>query len=269
MMRCVDVLTCLTVALAAWPAPGRAVDIPVDLELVLAVDVSGSMDISEQELQRQGYMEALVHPDVLGAIASGIHARIAVAYVEWAGVTEPELVVPWTLIEGDASARRFVDVLAEAPLARIRGTSISQALLFSTPLFDANGFEGWRKVIDVSGDGPNNMGPPVEPAREAALDRGIIINGLPIMLNPSRGFASISNLDIYYEDCVVGGPGSFVLPVRERDQFATAVRQKLLLEIAGAAPRLVPTGGGARRPARVDCMVGEAQRRLWDWEYGR
>lgn len=244
----------------------HAADMPVDLELVLAVDVSGSMDAEEQQLQRSGYIAAVTHPSVLGAIRAGAYSRIALAYVEWAGPGAQLVTVPWSLIEDGASAGRFAAGLAAAPAARIRGTSISGGLMFAARLFADNGYEGFRRVIDVSGDGPNNMGLPVVPTRDAVLAQGMVINGLPIMLRPSGyGFGSIANLDVYYQDCVIGGPGSFVIPVTDPDQFAEAIRQKLVLEIAGDPPPLRLAQGGERTP-RVDCMIGERQRRSWDYE---
>jgi Protein of unknown function (DUF1194) len=246
--------------------PSKAVaETPVDVELVLAVDVSGSMDMDEQELQRAGYLEAIVHPEVLEAIRLGVYGRIAVTYMEWAGAQPPSVVVPWAVIEDLPTARSFADALSEAPIVRIRGTSISLALGVATTLFDDNDYQGIRRVIDVSGDGPNNMGAPVEPMRDAALEQGIIINGLPIMVKQDRGgFSSIPNLDVYFAECVIGGPGSFVLPVTEREQLAEAIRQKLMLDIAGLPPRAIRAMQPAQAAPLIDCMVGERLRRGWD-----
>jgi hypothetical protein len=251
-------------ALAALPAGGPAwSQTPVDVELVLAVDVSQSMDHGEHELQRQGYVEALLHPEVLSAIRSGIYGRVAIAYVEWGGIQT--VMTPWTLIEDAAGARRFAEALAEEPIRTIHGTSISGALSFSASLFEDNRYEGFRQVIDVSGDGPNSAGGPVVPARDAVLEQGFIVNGLPIMLRePSYTFYSIPDLDLYYADCVIGGPGSFVLPVDDPSQLADAIRQKLVLEIANALPRLTPVV--EPRPApRIDCMIGEKLRGRWQY----
>jgi hypothetical protein len=234
--------------------------VPVDLELVLAVDVSGSMDLEEHRIQRAGYVAALTSPEVLAAIRTGIYGRVAVAYVEWAGPGAQALTVPWRVVDGEASARALAAELAAAPFARFRGTSISAGLAFAAAQFDGNGIEGLRRVIDISGDGPNNMGPPVEPARDAAVGRGIVVNGLPIVVRPSP---SGVGLEPYYEDCVIGGPGSFVLPVDDPARLADAIRQKLVLEIAGLPPRLVPAGGGRPRPRTTDCMVGERMRQMW------
>ncbi len=241
----------------------RAQAIPVDLELVLAVDVSRSMDLDEQELQRRGYLEAITAPEVIHAIRAGGFGRIAVTYVEWSGPSWQQVVVPWRLIDGPQSAQAFAAELAEAPLSRERWTSISAALLFAADLFDKSPYQGLRRVIDVSGDGPNNAGPMIEPVRDAVLARGIVINGLPIMLkDPHPGFGSIPDLDIYYEDCVTGGPGSFVIPVREKEQFVPAIRQKLWLEVAGRTAEVIPAA--ARAPEkRIDCLIGEKIRMQW------
>ena len=252
-------------ALAGGHGPAAA-ETPVDLELVLAVDVSGSMDEDEQALQREGYVAAVTHPEVLAAIRSGPYQRVALAYVEWAGPSAQAVTVPWTLVEDSASAQAFATALAEAPAAHVRGTSISGALLFSAPLFDGNGFEGTRRAIDVSGDGPNNAGAPVVPARDAALARGLTINGLPIALKVA-GAWSLAGPDLaaYYRDCVIGGPGAFVLPVSEPEQLAEAIRQKLILEIAGLPPpRAIPAAATAA--ATTDCLIGERLRRTWERE---
>ncbi|HEX2526542.1 MAG TPA: DUF1194 domain-containing protein [Geminicoccus sp.] len=249
----------LSAALAVLPA--KAEDVPVDLELILAVDVSGSMDYEEQRLQRAGYLDALAHEQVLNAILSGPNQRIALTYVEWAGVAAQSVAVPWRLIDGPAAAEQFAAELAKAPFSRIRHTSISAALLFTSGLFAANGFSADRQVIDISGDGPNNAGPPVLPVRDELADQGIIVNGLPIMLKDSNlntvtGF----DLDVYYEDCVITGPGAFVVPVETLENFGEAIRQKLTLEIAANQPKLYRA---AARASRIDCGIGERLRQNW------
>jgi hypothetical protein len=256
--------TILSILWAAVPL-ARAADIPVDLELILAVDVSRSMDTDEQQLQRDGYVAALTDPQVVEAITQGRRGRIALSYVEWAGPETQYKVVDWRVIDGPASARAFAGVLARAPIQHFRGTSISNSLAFLAPQFDNNGYEATRRVIDVSGDGPNNMGIPVELARAAAVDNGITINGLPIMIKRPEGFAAIPNLDVYYEDCVIGGFGAFTVVVHSADQFAEAIRRKLVLEIAGNAPdqprviRAAATASGKR----IDCLIGEKLREQW------
>ncbi len=230
--------------------------IPVDTELVIAVDVSNSMDPEEQELQREGYIAGLTSREFLTALRDGTHGKVAVAYFEWAGLYDQKIVMPWRVIDGPESADAVASEIARAPYRRAPRTSIFGALQFAKPLFDASGYGGLRRVIDVSGDGVNNMGPPVTMMRDEVLSAGITINGLPIMLKRGVGYGmwemQFENLDVYYEDCVVGGPGSFVIPIKERSQFKEATRQKLVLEIAGRTPerRVIPAQ--ARTP-RVFC----------------
>ncbi len=246
--------------MAGAAAPARSADLPVDLELVLAVDVSGSMDIREQRLQRAGYVAALTDPSVLRAIAGGNYRRIAITYVEWAGAAIQYVAVPWRLIDGEPAARNFANSVASIEYNVYRGTSVSGALAFSSGLFAGNGFEGMRRVIDISGDGPNNQGNAVAPIREAIIDNGIVINGLPLLLDPSQVNAATGNgLDAYYEDCVIGGPGSFMIAVTDVKQFAEAIRQKLILEIAGLEPTIKPVSQRDNR-RRVNCMLTEFQR---------
>ncbi len=238
--------------LAAQPA-----EMPVDVELVIAVDVSLSMDTAEQTLQRQGYVRAFLDPKVLGAIASGLQGRIAVAFVEWAGVTSQRVLVDWTLVDGEAAAAALSARLAALPLDRRRRTSISGAIDYAAALFDDNGYRGLKRVIDVSGDGPNNQGDLVTAARDRAVGRGIVINGLPFVGSSNGSFSmwDIPDLDLYYADCVVGGPGSFSLPVHDASEFASAIRQKLVLEIAGPLPPRL-----TEAEPRVPCDIGE---RIW------
>lgn len=237
----------------------------VDVELVLAVDVSYSMDPDEQALQREGYIQGLTSPEFLNALQQGMHGKIAVTYFEWAGAADQKIVVPWRLIDGPASAQAFAEEIAQAPYRRAYRTSISGALHFALPLFDGSGYRGLRRVIDVSGDGVNNQGAPVTIARDEVLEHGITINGLPILLNrPSAATMDIENLDVYYEDCVIGGPGAFVIPINERSQFREATRTKLVQEIAGrgTAPQVIPAA--ADKP-RISCMIGE---RMWQERWG-
>ena len=237
-------------------------DDQVDVELVLAVDVSRSMDREEFILQRAGYVEALLHPDFIRAVQMGQLGRIAVTYFEWAGAISNDSVVAWQVIDGPESAATFADMLAARDFDGKRGTSISGALTYGAALFGGNGYEGWRKVIDISGDGPNNVGTPVTLARDEADAQGIVVNGLPILVRPSRTF---EHLDRYYAECVTGGPGSFVLPIYHSAEFATAIRRKLILEVSGAEPdpRIVKVQTGAS----VDCTVGERDRRFYSDPY--
>ena len=173
--------------------------------------------------------------------------------------------MPWRLIEGPESADAFASEIARAPYRRASRTSISGALNFAVPLFDTSGFRGLRRVIDVSGDGANNSGPPVTIARDDALATGLTINGLPIMLKrPSAFTMDIENLDVYYEDCVIGGPGAFVIPIREREQFKEATRTKLVLEIANRAVDAQVIAAQVRKP-RVSCTIGE---QMWRERWG-
>jgi hypothetical protein len=218
--------------LSAVPA---AAAVQVDLELVLAIDISGSIDPEEAKLQREGYVGAFSHPEVIGAITGGYHGRIAVAYFEWASAWDQRLVMDWRLIDGAASAQEVADLLAEAPVQIGQRTSISAAINYALPMFQRSGFEPERRVIDISGDGPNNDGEAVWVARDRAGAAGIVINGLPIINDrPNRwGFPTSPDLDRYYEGCVITGPGAFVVVAEDFSKFGEAVRRKLLLEIAG------------------------------------
>jgi Protein of unknown function (DUF1194) len=237
-------------------ADKRSNAMPVDVELVIAVDVSNSMDPEEQELQRDGYVMALTSPEFLQALRSGAHGKVAITYFEWAGQFDQTILMPWRLIDGPEAADAVAREIARGPFRRAPRTSIYGALQFAKPLFDASGYRGFRQVIDVSGDGVNNMGPPVTQMRDDVLAAGITINGLPIMLRRQSGYGmwgmAFENLDIYYEDCVIGGPGSFVIAIKERDQFKEATRNKLVQEVAGTMPqgRVVPAQG--KKP-RVYC----------------
>lgn len=237
----------------------------VDVQLVLAVDISYSMDLEELALQREGYIAALTSREFMQAIRQGMHGRVAVLYFEWAGVEIQHIVVPWRLIDGPESADAFAAEIARAPVRRASRTSISGALAFAMPLFEGGGYKGLRRVIDVSGDGVNNNGPPVMLVRDEVLAKGITINGLPIMLKrPNRGTMDIENLDVYYEDCVIGGPGAFVVPVRAREDFRAAIRTKLVLEIAGRTPLPRFMHASAAKP-RISCTIGE---QMWQQRWG-
>ncbi len=250
---------------------------PVDLALLVAVDVSDSIDRREARLQRDGYIAALKDPAVLAAIRSGGQRRIALSYVEWAGFGHYKVVVDWRLVGGAADAQAFAAALARAPVGSRRRTSISDAILKSMNHLANNPHPAARRIIDISGDGPNNHGPLVTIARDRAVAAGITINGLPIRPNPSETetHGAILDIDLYYQDCVVGGPGAFVVLANGFDDFAEAVRRKFILEIAGGPPRLRPdlaavsgAGGGwgnvrmlaAAATERPSCNIGE-----WLW----
>jgi Protein of unknown function (DUF1194) len=242
----------LLMALAFLQDRGEAAE--VDLALVLAVDVSNSMDPDEQELQRQGFVEAFRSPLVHDAVRKGVLGRVAVTYMEWAGSTVQHVVVPWTEIEAAEDALGFADQLARAPIRRAPRTSISGGIDFSVRLLAQRQGEALRQVIDVSGDGANNQGRPVAQARDEAVAKGITINGLPLLLKRQSSSWDVENLDEHYRDCVIGGSGAFLIPVRERAQFAAAIRTKIVREIAGREPGLpiVPAQAQA-----ASCQAGE------------
>jgi Protein of unknown function (DUF1194) len=207
----------------------------VDLELVLLADATGSIDDDEIRLQRQGYAAAMVDPQVLWAIDNGgAEGRIAVAYVEWAAVGAQDLVVDWMVVEDEASARAFGARLMAAPRRAYGSNAIGAALLKGLDLIAENRFEGWRKVIDLSGDSSwNPMGPTIAHARDAVLGAGVVINGLAILCRPPcSGRPRVEDLEAEYTEQIIGGPGAFVVTADGRESFAQAVRRKLILEIA-------------------------------------
>jgi hypothetical protein len=237
----------------------------VDVELIIAVDVSYSMDMDELAVQREGYAQAIVSKEFLQALKTGPTGKIAVTYFEWAAVNDQKIIIPWRVIDGPETADAVADEIMKTPIRRASRTSISGAIYFAMPLFDANPYRGLRRVIDISGDGANNNGSPVTIARDTALAKGITINGLPIMVKePSYSTMDIDNLDFYYEDCVIGGPGSFVVSIKDRDKFKEAIRSKLILEVAGRMPerRIVPA---AEKEPRVPCLIGE---KIWQDRWG-
>ncbi|MDW4497508.1 DUF1194 domain-containing protein [Sulfitobacter sp. D35] len=243
-------------ALLLFPLTVAAETTEVDVELFLAVDVSRSMSAVELEIQRRGYAAALVSDEVISAVEGGLLGRIAITYVEWAGEGSQTVVVPWTVL---ASLEDAVGV-ANAITARfnngMRRTSISGALDYAARDIRENAYDGLRRVIDVSGDGPNNQGGPVLASRDAALAEGLVINGLPLMTSDAFSeIWGIPDLDAYYRNCVIGGPGAFVIPVLNWDQFAEAVKRKLVLEIASVPPEAVPVQYRADEP--YDCLIGE------------
>jgi hypothetical protein len=233
------------------PAP-----VDVDVVLVLAADVSQSMDDGEQKIQRAGYVEALTSKEVMQAIRMGTHGRIAVTYVEWGSEDAQLVIAPWMVVDGEDTAKAFAAQIAEAPIRNLYRTSISRALEFAVNLIETSGFEPIRKVIDISGDGPNNQGPTLAVAREAAIAKGITINGLPLIIGDSTiGWQQNVTLDRYYEDCVIGGTGAFFVPVEGMQNFAKALKLKLVLEIAGlmTEPTVQPAAGWTP----VDCKAYE------------
>lgn len=217
---------------AAFAQPTHAAE-PVDVLLVLAVDVSRSVDPDEARLQREGYRSAVADPAVVAAIRAGMLGAIGLAYVEWAGAEYQRTVLPWTRIASQGEASAWAERLAEAPRASLSWTSISGALTYSRQVLAEAPFEGTRRVIDVSGDGVNNSGTPVEEARDRVVAEGIVINGLPIVNDrPTFGRRLPVPLDEYYRDSVVGGPGAFVIVAENFASFGQAVKRKLIREIA-------------------------------------
>jgi hypothetical protein len=231
----------------------------VNVELVIAVDVSYSMDMDELAVQREGYAQAIVSKDFLQALRESAGGKVAVTYFEWSMAGDEKVIIPWRVIDGPESADAVAAEIMKTPVRRGSSTSISGAINFAAKLFEQNPYRGLRRVIDISGDGPNNDGAPVTGARDAALAKGIIINGLPIMVKePSYATTDIANLDLYYEDCVIGGPGAFIVTIRDREKFRQAIRTKLVLEVAGLTPgrRIVPAAG---KQPRVPCLIGETK----------
>lgn len=236
-------LFALFLAIYAMPAQteGR-----VDLALVLASDISFSVGPYELDLQRRGYVNALGSPRVISAITSGRHGQIAIAYLEWGDAKTQRLILPWTIIDGPQAARAAADALQTAPLRRSGETSISQALIAATALFSsAPPASHW--VIDISADGYNTTGAPVTKARDQALWHGITINGLPISTDEAP------KLTDYFRDCVIGGPGAFLVAIDNPADFARALEQKLMLEIASPNAPLYRTFAANS----IDCQIGE------------
>ena len=211
----------------ALPGPGRAQDIPVDLEVVLAVDSSSSVNAEEFNLQLQGYADAFLNPAVIKSIRNGDHGAIAATLVIWAGDGGVRQIAEWMLIDDLESAARFAKKFRKTPRYMLMdGTSISTAIIESVSLFNDNGFAGVRRVIDISGDGTNNVGRPVPIARDAAIEAGITINGLTIL-------NEFPELDTYFSRFVVGGPGAFIVTADSFSTFSAAILNKLTREIAG------------------------------------
>jgi len=277
-MRCISIVAAVIAGILgsdhiSAAAPGQRPEIAdkqtassVDVELVIAVDVSYSMDLDELAVQREGYARAIVSKEFLQALRIGPNSKISVTYFEWSASSDQKIIIPWRVIDGPETADAVADEIMNAPVRRGSRTSISGAISFAIPLFDEDPYRGLRRVIDISGDGPNNNGAPVTPVRDVALAKGIVINGLPIMIKePSYSTMDIDNLDWYYEDCVIGGPGAFVLPIKDRENFKEAIRTKLIREVAGRTPER-PVRPASDKEPRVSCTIGE---RLWQDRWGR
>lgn len=262
---------CCASVLAAPPSLARDGAMEVDAELVLAVDISYSMDRNEQVLQREGYIRALTSPEFLTALKANAIGKIGVAYMQWASYTDQDVLVGWSVIDGPQSASDFASKLHEAPYRRAQRTSISGAIDAGVKLLEQNGFKSSRLILDISGDGPNNNGRFVTQAREEALAKGITINGLPLVgIREYIGPADIKDLDIYYEDCVIGGPEAFSVSVHDTKSFVDATRSKLIREIAAAPAGRGLHGDAAGRPKlrlvqehepRISCTIGESMSR--------
>jgi hypothetical protein len=277
MRWCVSIGAALTAAalvggdVASVAAPNTAQfaqkgEMQVDVELVLAVDVSYSMDLEELAIQREGYAQAVVSPDFLNALKAGPHGKVAITYYEWAAAHDQKTIIPWRIIDGPESADAVAAEIMKAPLRRASRTSISGAINFGMQVLSESPYKGLRRVIDISGDGPNNNGEPVLIARDAALEKGITINGLPVMVKQaSYATMDIEKLDLYFEECVIGGAGAFVVPIKDRTKFKEAIRTKLVLEVAGLQPvgRVIPA---QTREERISCTIGE---QLWRERWGR
>jgi hypothetical protein len=259
--------TAFAIVLLAMPASAAE---RVDLELVLATDTSRSIDESEARLQREGVAAALRHPDIIQAIQSGYHKKIAAAYIDYSSANFNEIIVDWRIIRDLESAAAFARALTETPLTFGRRTSISDGLEMAASMIENNKYLGTRRVIDVAGDGPNNHGRLVADVRDDIINKGISINGLPIINDGDEGFASqfsIKDLDDYYRGCVIGGRGAFIVVAKDFPDFARAIRRKLIFEIAfgGNAPKLLHRVQGGRRAFggyvyKPGCDIGE---RLW------
>ncbi|MCV2863808.1 DUF1194 domain-containing protein [Albidovulum sediminicola] len=253
-MRLAALLSAAFLSLPTAAAPAEE----VDLELLLMVDVSRSMSAEELEIQRQGYARALTGDAVAAALGRTLTGRIALAYVEWAGEYRQSIRHDWALIEDRDDLEAFAATLLQGRSVTQSRTSIASALRFGAFLIGANEFAGLRRVIDISGDGPNNQGGLVTEARDEVLAEGITINGLPLMTHDDYGARwRLEDLDIYYSRCVVGGPGAFVVPVTDWRDFSDAVTRKLVLEIAGAP---VERLHAAQADAPYDCQIGE---KMW------
>jgi len=239
MLRGAALTALIIVGLGAAASAARG-DEAVDAAIVLAADVSRSIDDEEFDLQRRGYAAAIVSDKLMEAIRSGPHGAIALAYVEWAGEGEQTIVVDWTVVRNPADAQKFAASLTSSPRSFLGRTAIGSALDFAMGLFGEASLRTDRKVIDVSGDGTSNQGRPVGEARDAAIAAGAVVNGLAIFnrraaaeggylalhTNPPGGLAK------YYRDNVVGGPGAFVLPIDDFGNFGDAMIRKLTAEIA-------------------------------------
>jgi len=253
----VTVISLAIAAIGLLPGAVRAAE-AVDVALVLAADVSRSINDEEFDLQRRGYAAAITSPRLLDAIHSGAHGAIAVSFVEWAGEAEQKTVIDWAVIRDETAARKFAATLLAVPRSYTGRTAIGSGIDFAAGLLGESGFEADRHLIDVSGDGTNNQGRPVTDARDAAVKAGIVINGLAIFNRRAAaqgGFLALhtnppGGILKYYQDNVIGGPGSFALSIDDFNSFGEAMLRKLVSEIAAATPRNADDGDFTRRLLR-------------------
>jgi len=251
-----------TIIWSAYVNTSSADLLKVDLEIVLAVDTSSSMDLDEQLLQRDGYIAAFRSKEVIRTILSGRFKSIAVTYVEWAGEAHHRIIIPWMLIDSEVAALEFAKLLSGHTPLRSNRTSISQALYFARDQLLNNGFFGDRLIVDISGDGPNNQGAPVDQARNHLVQTGITINGLPILAKPTYIGFGIDHLDEFYRKCVIGGIGSFMIPVYDWNEFGDAIHRKLVLELSSITPTTIGNTqmfhlASVSKPETYDCQKGE------------
>jgi uncharacterized protein DUF1194 len=238
-----------------------------DVALVLAVDVSYSMAAGEIKAQREGYAQAIKSREFSEALKAAPHGKVALAFFEWSAADYQKVIVPWRLIDSPEAAAEVASEIMEAPVRPRSRTSISAAINFAISLFDENPYGGSRRVIDISGNGPNNDGEPVTQARDLALAKGIAINGLAMMLQePShkKSGDDIDDLDVYFEDCVISGPDAVVRPVKKGEQLKETIRTQLATEVGGATSGR-PSVSPAKREIRISCLIGEETRaRMWN-----
>lgn len=238
-------------ALGLAPQASAETRTRVDAAIVLApaVGVSGSMEVGEFAVQRAGYFEALRHPDLMRFLANGLNKRIAISLFEWAGDARDDSSVSWRGIDGPAAIEAFAREVEAAPIETSCGASIPRAIHCAVDMIETADFQADAWLIDLSGDGPNTIGPPMAEARDWALDREVTINGLPIMIRPARG---APDLGAHYGDCVIGGLGAFVLSAASREEIAPAIHRKPFRELIGAInPQdQAPAGQGAARAWR-------------------
>jgi len=275
MTRWIGLLAVLVVLLVTGVAVAAE---QVDLALVIATDTSRSIDEMEARLQREGVSAALRHPDIITAIQSGYNRRIGVAYIDWSSAPFSQVIVNWRIISDQASGDAYAQALADTPITLGQRTSISDGIDLAMKLLMDGTMQAQRMVVDVSGDGPNNSGRPVTDARDEAIAKGVIINGLPIINDRDAfGFGNLNDLDDYYRGCVIGGPGAFIVVAKDFEDFATAIRRKLIFEIAGRVPSQTPRRGmivpvasdqqfGSGFTYQRGCDIGERQwRRGFDY----